>query len=258
MQTNRCIWCSGNATDDHVEHIIPEALGCPPNFTLPGTVVCRKCNNGLAYLDRAVADEFDFIKFIAGVPRKGNKTPVVSSRSNVFGSIEAGTPTLSFNMEKHPVLAHNGSRLAPYRKSHRSIDAKLDVLDQRANISFEATFGDSPNFVRGLTKIAFSSLVYFLGSTTALESDFDPVRQFVHSGIGSRHVMLSASSDTQYRNSAGPPYRQDTGFFVVTFRIAHIEFLLDLSPNESMLPILEAKQLQQAGTDGWCVIPLRS
>jgi len=257
MLRSRCIWCSGLAADDHIEHIIPEALGCPLNFTLPGTVVCRKCNNGLAHLDQAVADEFDFIVFSTGVRRKGGKTPVISSRGNVLGTVRAGTPALSFNMERHPVLAHDGSRLAPYRRSKRNIDAKFEVHDQEAKVSFESSFGDSPKFVRGLTKIAFSSFAYFLGPAAALESQFEPVRQFVRSGRGNRHVMLLVSSDTQYRNSAWPPYRHETGYFAVPLRIAHIEFLLDLSPNECLLPALEGKQFEQAGTDGWCVLPPR-
>ncbi len=50
---NTCIWCSRPTTDKDLEHIFPEALGCSAHLTLPGTVVCRRCNMGLAPLDQS-------------------------------------------------------------------------------------------------------------------------------------------------------------------------------------------------------------
>jgi HNH endonuclease len=258
MLINNCIWCGGAASEGHVEHIIPEALGCPSNFVLPGSVVCLKCNNGLAHLDRTVIDEFDFSAFIANVPRKKGKSPVVSSRGNVFGSVHGGKPTMTFNMEKHSVSAHDNSMLAPYRGSNRNIDAKLETEDSISKISFSTSFGSAPKFIRGITKIAFSTLAYFLGAEVARQEQFESVRKFVLNGIGNRHAMMIYSNDNAYKNIAWPPYRHETGHFFVTFRIAYVEFLLDLSPVESLLPTLEAEQLKQFGANGWCVLPLRN
>ncbi len=257
MTDARCIWCLGPAKSDHQEHIIPEAIGCPDGFVLPGTVVCRKCNNGLAHLDKAVVEEFDFLVFMAGVPRKKGRPPIVKSRGNVVASVESTGPTYTFNMEAHSVPAHDGSTLAPFRGSRRNIRAKFSRDGNAATVSFAQPFGDNPKFVRGLTKIAFSSLAYFLGAPLARDSIFNPIRNFVLFGSGKRHVVLSAARDAEYRNSAWSPYVSESGGYAVTFRIAQVEFLVDLTEGESDLPIFEAKAREQYGDVGWCTLPPR-
>lgn len=251
----RCIWCLGPATGNHEEHIFPEAIGCPPGFVLPGTTVCRRCNNGLGHLDKAVADEFDFLAFMAGVPRKGGKPPVISSRGNVFASVESAGPTYTFNMESHPVAAHNGQRLAPFRGSARNIKARFSKEGSAATVAFDVPFGATPKFVRGLTKIAFSTLAYFLGSLLAQDAAFNAVRRFVLEGKGNRHVLLSESRDSEYRNSAWAPYKDESGGYAVPLRIARVEFLIDLTEGETGLPIFEAKMREQFGNAGWCTLP---
>jgi hypothetical protein len=254
---DQCIWCGRPTHDSSVEHIIPEAIGCPPQLILPGTVVCTACNNGLAHLDRAVADEFDMLAFMAGVPRKGGGPPLVSSRGNVRGSFVNGTATLTYNMERHPVTAHDGARVAAFRGKPRDIAVAVAQRGGEMEVSGSVSFGFSPKFVRGLTKIALSSVAYFLGADYARSADFDAARRYVMGGVGTRHALLQSSGDSEYRNTVWPPFRDEEGRTAVSFRLARVEFLVDLSPGESALPNLEAKQLEQMGTQGWCVLPPR-
>lgn len=258
MTTHHCIWCLEPATDGHKEHIIPEALGCPHGFVLPGTVVCRKCNNDLAHLDQAVLDEFDFVVFMAGVPRKKGRKPVVRSRRNVLATVENDEPTYTFNMESYPVKAHDGSRLAGFRGSKRDVRGQLSNQDGLASIKFEIPFGQTPKFVRGITKIAFSSLAYFLGAPLARSSTFEPIRRFVMDGVGERHLMLKFGSDSTYRNEVWPPYVSPSGEYTVAFRIAYIEFLVDLSEEESLLNIFQSKMPEFFGEKNWCTLPIKS
>lgn len=256
--SHACIWCSGIARGRHIEHIIPEALGCPTNFVLTETTVCLKCNNGLAHLDRAVSDEFDFLTFLAGVPRKKGRTPVISSRGNVHGSHKTNNPTITFNMERHAVLAHDGSHVAAYGGSDRNVNAQFTKIDdKKAQVSFSITFGNNQKFVRGLTKIAFSTAAYFLGAERIRGETFEPVRQFVLNGVGNRHVMIKEAADPIFSNQAWAPFADSSGGLVVTFRLAQTEFLIDLTPDEGLLPIFEAKQMDINGTSGWCVLPPR-
>jgi len=81
-----CIWCKKTTQKIAEEHIIPDALGCPANLVLTKGEVCQACNNGLAHLDQAVADEFDMIAFNENIPRKGGRPPVVLGRGNVVGT----------------------------------------------------------------------------------------------------------------------------------------------------------------------------
>lgn len=255
--STRCIWCGEIGADPDIEHIIPEAMGCPPAFILTGGVVCKRCNNGLAHLDSAVANEFDLLSFISGVPRKGGKPPAVASRGNVFGSYFEGSPTLSFNMERHAVEAHDGSHLASFHGSARNVPIKVTVNGSVVTASGSAAFGQSPKFLRGLAKIALSSVAYFLGAEAALDARHDRVRDFVVLGIGERHALVRFSEDSTYRNTVWAPFQSENGGLAVTFRLAIVEILMDLSADEDQFPLFEAKQRKTESAGGWCVLPTR-
>ncbi|MBX3628744.1 MAG: hypothetical protein KF908_02305 [Nitrosomonas sp.] len=258
MSSDICIWCLQHANGKDEEHIIPEALGCPPGFVLPGTVVCRKCNNGLANLDSAVIDEFDFRAFMAGVPKKKGRPPAIRSRGNVVGTIEKDGSAISFNMDPVPVTAHDGSYLAPYRGSTRDVRAKFTRDGDTARISFDIPFGQNRKFLRGITKIAFSSLAYFLGAPLARSPAFSSVRRFVKHGAGNRHVLLTSSNDNCYSNSVWPPYISPSGDYAVTFRLTSVEFLVDLSEEESFIRMLQAKAPRFLGDKNWCTLPIKA
>lgn len=257
MPSHRCIWCLEPSEDEHEEHIIPEAIGCPPGFVLPGTVVCRKCNNGLAYLDQAVIDEFDFVTFMAGVQKKKGRRPAIHNRGNVLATVEPSGPTYTFNMDPTPIKAHDGSQLAGYRGTKRNVRAQLTKQDEIGKIEYEIPFGQSPKFVRGITKIAFSSLAYFLGAPLALSPAFSPIRRFVKDGVGERHLMLMFGSDSAYRNQVWPPYVALSGEYAVTLRIASAEFLVDLSEDESLLSMFQTKAPELLGEKKWCTLPIK-
>src|SRR5690606_5560641 len=97
MKPSQCIWCLQSAGGKHVEHIVPEALGCPKGFVLTADQICQRCNNGLGYLAQAVADDFDFVGFLAGVTRKKRKAPGIMSRGNVYGFMGRDGPEIIFN-----------------------------------------------------------------------------------------------------------------------------------------------------------------
>lgn len=256
MFSDTCIWCLKNADGKDEEHIIPEALGCPQGFVLPGTVVCRKCNNGLADLDSAVIDEFDFLMFMAGVPRKKGRPPAIRSRGNVIGTIDNAGPAISFNMGSAAVKGHDGSHLAPYRGSKRDIYAKFTKDGDTATIHFDTTFGQNRKFLRGITKIAFSSLAFWLGAHIARSPEFSSVRRFVKHGVGDRHVLLTSSYDALYSNRVWPPYISPSGEYAVAFRLAVVEFLVDLSEEESLISTFHLKAPEFLGKKHWCILPI--
>jgi len=259
MSSNCCIWCLEPTDEGHEEHIIPEAIGCPPGFVLPSTVVCRSCNNGLSDLDQAVIDEFDFPAFMAGVPRKKGKSPVIRSRGNVLATVEPSGPTYTFNMDPIPHKAHDGSRLAPYRGSKRDIRGKLSKQGNTVTINFDIAFGQNRKFLRGITKIAFSSLAYFLGAPLARSATFTSIRRFVKDGIGDRHLLLTFNeNDINYSNRVWAPYVSPSGEYAVTLRIAYVEFLIDLSSEESLLSTFQSKASEIFGEKKWCILPTKT
>lgn len=251
----QCIWCkeTGNPTSD--EHIIPEALGCPPEFVLTNGEVCGPCNNGLAFLDRTLIDDFDIPAFQAGVRRKGGSPPRVDSRGNMRAYRTAEGQAIAINMDLSPITTPEGVRVGGIGKSARNIRATLTRNKNVAEINFEVSFGSSQKFARGIHKIALNATAYFLGHSAALDPQFDPVREYVRSGIGNRHFMVITCSDQEYRNTVWAPYRHKDGLNVVV-RLAMVEFLVDLSPNQSALPLLEIELERTYGKNGWSLLPL--
>lgn len=251
-----CIWCKGVGLPSALEHIIPEPLGCPEGFVLSNGEVCRSCNNGLAHLDQAVVEDFDFLSFMAGVPRKKGRPPTIRSRGNVIGTTGPAGREISISMERYSVNAHDGSTLAPFGKSSRNIDATFERDGQMAKTSFSVPFGQNSKFLRGAVKIAFSSLAYFLGSDTALAENFDPIRCYVREGKGERRILLTSSTDDGYINRVWSPWKSESGDYAVTFRLACVEFCVDLSPRMDLLPELEQKMIQMYGKSGWTSLPI--
>lgn len=233
-------------------------MGCPDGFTLSGSVVCRKCNNGLAHLDQAVIDEFDMAIFLAGIPRKKGRPPEIRGRGNLIASRDANGPAITVNMESYPVVGHDGTSVAPYRGSSRNIKAKTHSHDGIREINYAVEFGTNPKFVRGLAKIAFSALTYFQGSAVTLAERFNSLREFVCLGKGNRHVFLIASKDPAYRNQVWAPYISESGNYVLTFRLGQIEFVIDLSPDEEAFAGIKQAAIETYGTEGWTTLPLDS
>ena len=253
-----CIWCKKENSSSDIEHIIPESFGCPPGFVLSEGAVCKSCNNGLAHLDQAVSDEFDVIAFWSDVPRKRGRLPEIRSRGNVVGTSGPGGKTFTFNMERFPVKAHDGTSLGAFGKSERNIQAAFERDGDLDKVSFSVPIGQGRKFIRGIVKIAFSSFAYFLGADNALAEDFDPIRRFVRRGKGSRSILLIPSQDTSYRNEAKPPFQSENGTYAVTFRLAAVEFCVDLSPDMTLFPMFKKKAVELYGNSGWAYLPINT
>jgi HNH endonuclease len=253
----RCIWCKKPNAGNHIEHIIPEAIGCPDDFVLKGGAVCGTCNNNLGHLDQAVVDEFDIPTFMAGVPRKGGRPPKISSRGNVFGTWDQSGPVIHINMGPKPVKTESGHVLAARGKSKRNIRAVLQRSGHVADVSFQTRFGEGFKFVRGIVKIALSSLAFFHGSSEVLAGCFDSIRRFVIEGEGVRKIICLDAGDNQFINQVWSPLRHESGdYYAIHFRLDSVEFLVDLSTDMRLFPIFKEKAYELYGPTGWNWLPL--
>ncbi len=213
--------------------------------------MCRSCNNGLAHLDQAVIDDFDMAAFLANVPRKGGRPPVVKGRGNLVATRGRCGLEISINMDPVTNVAHDGSALGAFGRSRRNVKASLVRNRNTVRVSYSTPIGQNPKFVRGITKIAFSSFAYFQGPEIALQEQFSPVRAFVRNGIGKRPVLMMFGEDTRYSNRAWPPYESETGEYTITFRLAAAEFLVDLSPTLSLSILFEKKLAEVCDEKSW-------
>lgn len=252
----QCIWCKRSDRKSSIEHIIPEALGCPPEFVLKRGEVCQKCNNRLAHLDQAVIDDLDFLPFMNKVPRKRGRPPEIRSRGNVIGTYRNGEPEVFFNMEAHPITTHHGDRLGAYGRSTRNVKAKFERVGNMAKISFGTEFGRNPKFARGIVKIAFTSLAWYRNAETLADQVFNPVRRFVTKGTGFRPVVLFTDGDLSYWNQVWPPYKSPEGHYSMAFRLAAFHVWVDLSPGCTSFPTIRDAMLRKYGETGWNCLPL--
>lgn len=255
MDSNLCIWCLNPSADTDLEHVFPEALGCPEHITLPGTVVCRKCNNDLAHLDQIVAADFDFLTFMHRVPKKGGRPAAIDSRGNVLGKINGSNSEIFFNGESHPVQTHTGQTLAPFRGSPRDVRPSIRRDGPFSEMSFEVPLGQHKKFVRGITKIAVSALALVLGADVVRTSRFDWARRYVRFGGLKRRILLRQFPGNSYSLAVERPWKNDAGDYAVEIRIANIGFFVDLSGSEILYPLLREKMLETYGTKGWTTLP---
>lgn len=251
-----CIWCKKKVHRLTVEHIIPEPIGCPDGFLLKGGEVCINCNNGLAHLDMAIIEELDIPRFMAGVNRKRNRPPVINTRGNLVGKYSDEGKTFILNMENNPVQHIDGTTIGAYGKSERNIKAILKKKGGVAHISFSTTIGKNPKFIRGIYKIAFESAIYFLGTNIFLEEKYDNIRSFVRQGHPQRNILYCCCSDTNYRNDIKSPKRRNEDEYIIQFRLGFINFIVDLSPNETLFLILRSKATELWGEKGWGYLPI--
>ncbi len=249
-----CIWCRKESSSHSLEHIIPEALGCPDGFHLKQGHVCKSCNNKLAHLDQAVLEEFDILAFMSGVRRKKKRLPGINSRGNLIGKYVNNNKTIFINMDSEPVKIE-GHRVGGYGKSKRNIKATIEDDNIYRKISFQVIFGDNPKFVRGILKIAFSSLAYFIGTEEVLLSKYDGIRNFVRNNKGQRKILFRASKDISYRNQVWSPFVGNDGYAIV-LRIGIIEFVVDLTPNMSLFPVIYEKAMQEFARELWWTLPV--
>lgn len=250
-----CIWCKKESNSRSVEHIIPEALGCPVGFYLKEGDVCQSCNNRLSHLDQAVIDEFDIPAFMWDVPRKKNRLPGIDNRGNLIGRyINNKNKTILINMD-NKAIEIEGHRVAGYGKSKRNVRAEFEKDGTNAKISFSIEFGEGPKFVRGILKIALSSLAYFIGAKEVLSPKYDAIRDLIINNKGQRKILLKECKDISYRNQVWSPYVGNEGY-AIALRIVIVEFAVDLTPNMTIHPVLYEKTMQELGNKGWNSLPI--
>lgn len=200
-----------------------------------------------------MADDFDLLMFVRGVPRKRGRPPVIRSRGNAIGTFdERGDPSLSFDMGKEPTEAHDGSHLAPFRRSARNIEAILDK--EAGTLTFSAAFGGGPKFVRGIHKIALSAFAYF-HRHEVYDSSFNPIREFVRNGAGGRHALLIGDKDGAERHVFDPPIPNKYGGYCITFRVVCLRFFVNMSSEEQYLEEMADRALELYGKEGWTWLP---
>jgi hypothetical protein len=224
-----CIWC-GAFPADSLEHIAPDALGCPANFVL-AVGVCAKCNHRNGRLDRALLTPYEIITVLKGIPRKKGKRPTVDGFASFSSSYDENGPVFYINREKHAVQTPSGKWLRGTSANDPIKDSNWQQLaDGLVNITYKLELRFDRMAVRGLFKIAIESIAFFEGLGVIRNTDFDSVKHFVLKGGGNfRAIMMPDQNDT-YDSYFGPCFGQEGFARVYGMTLLGIGFLCDFDP----------------------------
>jgi len=242
-----CLWCGAVDYYPSLEHIVPEALGCPDGFILTDGV-CASCNNGLGHVDQALVRQFEVVTVMTGIPRKKGKRPTIEGWAPIHGSIGPEGPEIHLNAGPGDVTIGR-KVLKPVGGSTGVHSVNVTRHGSEATLSFGIDIGRDPKLRRALYKIGLETIAYFNGMPRALHTDLDPVRAYVRQGIGDfAALVMDAEDGAGHRISL--PYAGPDGL-IVPVTLFGITFLLDLLPGQSGLDRLEAELRRSHGDTGW-------
>lgn len=203
-----CIWC-GSAGAKSLEHIVPEALGCPDDFMLREGV-CAKCNHKNGRLDRALLTPYEIITVMKGIPRKRGKRPTVDGYGTISSNYDENGPAFHINREKYAVQTPSGRKLVGSRA-----DDPIKDLDWQKNpdgtvkISYKQEMRFDQKAVRGLFKIAVESIAFFEGLDAAHHKSLSAVKNFVLHGKGDFRAIMMLDQNPTYESYFGPCYSKE-------------------------------------------------
>lgn len=248
-----CIWCKKVRQPAAVEHIIPDALGCPPGFIFSNGEVCKRCNNRLSTLDHAVVSDFEMCKLWHGVRSKRGRSPSLSTRGNALGRhVAKDHIELLVNMEHHSVRTGDGRTIGAFKgtPNNLTITVKDHGNGWASGTILQHGFCESTRAVRGLHKIALEVLAHYQGVEETCRDFYDPVRLFVCKGRGTRIVLRCPGEDNGYVPQVLPPSSSPTERCVIAFQFFGMRFLVDLSPDQHHLGVLRTDCRAKYG-DNW-------
>lgn len=252
----QCIWHKAESLDFDIAHIIPEALGCPEGLVFRDGEECRACNNRLAYVDRALVDSFDVFRFMLGQRTKKGELPKITSRPNLYAFWDKTGPIIDVNLEKFKVKTTSGRLLSPGKGKQGGVSGRITPHGVEAEIVLGVPVGHQPLLSRGLHKVALGSLVKLISHDHVLDPVYDPVRDFVSTGCGSREVlMLAPQAGWTYRHVVGPVYTSSEGHIGLELVLCGFTFCIDLSPTQTVVPKLKEQLRLAYGDTGWTWLP---
>jgi hypothetical protein len=229
MSGEPCIWC-GSTPADSLEHIAPDALGCPPEFVL-SVGVCGKCNHRNGRLDRALLTPYEIITVMKGIPRKKGRRPTVDGFSSFSSGYDENGPVLYINREKHAVQTPDGKWLKGTNANDPIKDAKWELQpDGRVDISYNQEIRFDRKAVRGLFKIAVEAIAFFEGLDAARDPSLAPARHFVSNGGGDFRAIIMPDQNPNYESYFGPCYTKEGYSRVFWMTILGIGFGCDFDP----------------------------
>ena len=241
------MFCRAATHGEPVEHIAPEGLvGHQPFQVSFGSIiaeprkylvldhdeVCRRCNHKLGRLDGYLQDQLGFLRTYWNPVGTKSGRPASASRPGMFAQHKADGPHVSLNMEDHPIVTPDGVRIPPAGTDQMAVHVKDFKIEGRvATLTIRQPTRMNKRFVRALHKIAFELLCLNRGPDFVLHSKYDPLREYILHGRGSREMILTCSAEAGSWEQPHLGLRYDPSWpgWLGIIRLA-ATFYIDLSP----------------------------
>jgi len=255
----RCIWCLEERNEAQpVEHIVPEALGCPEPLVLRRGEVCGGCNTRVSRLDARLAHEHELFTFFGRVRGKAGKPPTIASIGNAAGGRADGGYGFHVNMSKQAKHSTFGRKVAPYRGQRR--DVKMEFQEPLppgggvASVTMRFELYPDRSYTRAIFKIALEALTFYRCADCVCLGDFDHVRDYVIRDQGDlRAIMLSRDgSPSDYQS--GVAYAEGAAAMIL-IQLGPLAYYVDLTRDQADHKKVVATALARGQTTGWTELP---
>lgn len=205
--------------------------------------------------------EFEPMVFWNDIPRKKGKAPKIDSFPGLRAEMANGEKSFYLNLEKHPVSPRDGFTVPPRNANDRALEGSIQQVGDMAKVEFSFQIGKHKKFNRALYKVAFTSIAYFLGTSSIEGKEYDHIREYVLHGGAPRPVIMFRPDQHKYRHEVLPPLKSEvTGFYLVRMMLCGLTFIIDLAPNLDAISELKSTLERDQQYNGWwsMVPPIRA
>lgn len=264
-KVEHCIFCMNPTANEPVEHIAPEGLIGHQQFQVSSQLdrevylvldkdqVCGRCNRGpLKDLDEYLQKQFGLLKVLWNSEGTKSGKPAKAERPGLFAVRRPDGPYVGINAETKKVMTDDGVIIQPTRSHPQAVRLeKLEARDNIAKVRFSQPMRMNKRFIRGLHKIAFELLCFQEGLEYVLNSRFDPIREYVLYGKGSRDIVFSIDPvgtwEKPFFRMHAVPGTQD---WVAELNLG-AAFFIDLSPGNDLYKRANVDELKASNLLRW-------
>ena len=239
----------------HVEFVIESSGGSvsTDHLTLRNGEVCGRCNNAVAPLGEHLQKQLGVYKVLFNsIGTKSGKSAKFE-RPGFYMYREGDHVHMVINAEPHPITAPDGHVVQPAKDHPEGIRSTgFEHEGDLARTGFNQPMRFNKKFSRALHKIAFELLCHQEGRNHVLDSRYDPLREYVLRGRGSRAIAMATKAEI------GPHVQPKIHLVAVPERDAWIcelglgmTFIVDLSPDNFVAQAADPEMLERAGMRLW-------
>jgi len=142
-------------------------------------------------------------------------------------------PYFALNAESHPITTHEGAVVPPVSRDGPIKIRPIERHGALVKFGFSFDMALKKKSIRALHKIAFEMLCLQAGSFEVIDRRYDPLREYILKGRGTRAVIMGAPSDP---DNLGPEITLERvpviAEWVATLKLG-CTFFVDLSPENA-------------------------